>query len=301
MRRIIQERERMRANSLAQSAPSQPATNAPATDTVGPAGLQDFSLKGTVTRPANQPPVSTPARPQAAPVRPPALAASPSSSVRRAERAAPATPTPAPSSAARQVTTATPAPAPQPVAQPPVQSVPLQAPAPPPAQVASPEPAPPSGDPFALFRGLSLWPWIAAALALAAGAGFLLWRRWPRELATAGPQFDLLVPAAREPEPLPRPIPPPSAPTPAASPPAGIVTTRLRPAAPSGIVASRLRPALELGFTPLRCRVDDEHVTLEFELELFNAGAAPARAVVAAPLSLPMPMGPASALRSFRR
>jgi hypothetical protein len=60
-----------------------------------------------------------------------------------------------------------------------------------------------------------------------------------------------------------------------------MVTTRLRPAAPSGIVASRLRPALELGFTPLRCRVDDEHVTLEFELELFNAGAAPARAVIA--------------------
>ena len=31
---------------------------------------------------------------------------------------------------------------------------------------------------------------------------------------------------------------------------------------------------------PLRCLVDDERVTIEFELELFNAGAAPARAVL---------------------
>jgi hypothetical protein len=49
----------------------------------------------------------------------------------------------------------------------------------------------------------------------------------------------------------------------------------------SGTVASRLRPALELGFHPLRCQVDDDQVAIEFELELFNAGAAPARAVLA--------------------
>jgi hypothetical protein len=42
-----------------------------------------------------------------------------------------------------------------------------------------------------------------------------------------------------------------------------------------------LRPALELGFHPLRCHVDDEEVRIEFELELFNAGAAPARGVLA--------------------
>jgi hypothetical protein len=287
------------AVALAQAVPPQTTTNTPATDAVGPAGLQDFSLKGTVTRPADQPPAAAPARPQTAPVRTPVETASPSSSLapRRTERAAPATATAAPSSAARQVATTAPPPALQPVAQAPVQSVPLQA-APPPAQVASPEPASPSGDPFALFRGLSLWPWIAAALALAAGGAFLLWRRWPRELATAGPLFDLLVPQPPEPEarpelrPQPRsqpqplqraPEPAPQPPTPAPRPevPAGMVTTRLRPAAPSGIVASRLRPALELGFRPLRCRVNDEHVTLEFELELFNAGAAPARAVIA--------------------
>ena len=32
---------------------------------------------------------------------------------------------------------------------------------------------------------------------------------------------------------------------------------------------------------PLRCLVDDSQVTIEFEVELFNAGAAPARAVLA--------------------
>jgi hypothetical protein len=46
-------------------------------------------------------------------------------------------------------------------------------------------------------------------------------------------------------------------------------------------VASNLRPALELGFHPLRCQVDDDQVAIEFELELFNSGAAPARAVFA--------------------
>jgi hypothetical protein len=31
---------------------------------------------------------------------------------------------------------------------------------------------------------------------------------------------------------------------------------------------------------PLRCIVEDSHVTIEFELELFNSGSAPARAVL---------------------
>src|SRR5438045_2750662 len=39
---------------LAQSAPA-PATNTPATDAVGPKELQNFSLSGTVTRPADEP------------------------------------------------------------------------------------------------------------------------------------------------------------------------------------------------------------------------------------------------------
>src|SRR5438309_7515762 len=42
----------------AQSAPAA-ATNTPAPDTVGPKELQNFSLSGTVTRPADQPPQRT--------------------------------------------------------------------------------------------------------------------------------------------------------------------------------------------------------------------------------------------------
>jgi hypothetical protein len=48
-----------------------------------------------------------------------------------------------------------------------------------------------------------------------------------------------------------------------------------------GIVASRLRPWIEIGFQPLRCIVEDHQVTVDFELELFNSGDAPARAVLA--------------------
>jgi hypothetical protein len=53
------------------------------------------------------------------------------------------------------------------------------------------------------------------------------------------------------------------------------------PEAPRGIVATRLRPSLEIGVRPLRCLVEDSQVTIEFELDLFNSGAAPARAVFA--------------------
>ena len=35
-----------------------------------------------------------------------------------------------------------------------------------------------------------------------------------------------------------------------------------------------------MGFHPLRCVLDDERVTVEFEIELFNSGSAPARAVL---------------------
>src|SRR5206468_5745085 len=67
------------------------------------------------------------------------------------------------------------------------------------------------------------------------------------------------------------------APQPVAQPKAAPVETGAR----RGIVASRLRPSLELGVQPLRCLVDDDQVTIEFEVELFNSGTAPARSVIA--------------------
>jgi len=90
-----------------------------------------------------------------------------------------------------------------------------------------------------------------------------------------------VTPPRPAPAPQPEPeVPPPFSWRPSAAP-SGEVTTRLKPDRPTGVVASKLRPALELGFHPLRCQVDDDQVSIEFELELFNAGAAPARAVFA--------------------
>lgn len=120
-------------------------------------------------------------------------------------------------------------------------------------------------------------PWLLAAIALAAGTMFLLWLRRPREAVAGGPQIDLFAapePTQRpRPQPAPRPAPPVASPAPPAPKPAAQPT--------GGIVASRLRPSLEIGMQPLRCLVADDQVTLEFEIDLFNAGTAPARAVLA--------------------
>ena len=52
------------------------------------------------------------------------------------------------------------------------------------------------------------------------------------------------------------------------------------PQLPLGVVSTRLRPRLELQFNPLQCSVDGEQVVVDFELELYNSGSAPARAVL---------------------
>ena len=266
------------AAALAQAAPA-PTTNTPATDTVGPAELQNFSLKGTVTRPAEQTPAPTPARRQTASPRPPALTSSSSHppQTRTVQRSASAA-----SSPARKVAT----PAPKPNVQPPFQSAPgLSASTSQAAPTFALPVAAPAAEPLEPSRKLPLWPWIAAALAVLLAGGFLLWRRWPRELAANGPQFDLLVHPRPEPEPQPQPQPQPrpqAQPQPLQRAPAPVAPAPApRPAAKSGVVASRLRPALELAFHPLRCQVNDDQVAIEFELELFNAGAAPARGVLA--------------------
>lgn len=259
------------AAALAQQAP--PPSNTPAADAVGPSALQNFSLGGTVTRPAE------PAPQQAAPAaRRPAQSRAQTasstvdsfSSVARSPRAT------APEQPRKQVASnvtparAKPPPAlPQPAAgQPtsnatdklgtvPALTTPASASAP--ASTAfPPDPQTPAG------HGLPLLPWLLAAVALAGAGGFLFWRNRSREAFAGGPQIHAFV--APEPAPAPRAPAPPEA-------------TAPRPAA--GIVSTRLRPWVEIGFQPLRCILDDGKVTLEFELELFNSGSAPARAVLA--------------------
>ena len=40
-----------------------------------------------------------------------------------------------------------------------------------------------------------------------------------------------------------------------------------------------MRPWIEIGFNPTRCVLDEQALTVEFELELFNSGSIPARGV----------------------
>src|SRR5207253_241937 len=61
--------------------------------------------------------------------------------------------------------------------------------------------------------------------------------------------------------PAPAPLPPPTA-------------------SPMGVVSTRLRPWVEVAMQPLRCIVEEAQVIFEFELDLFNSGNAPARAVL---------------------
>lgn len=272
--------------SVPSTTPNAPAatSNTPATDAIGPRELQNFSLPGTATRPAQQPPSPAASAPPASAQTEPAETNPSPARSSSAERQVPRhVPVKAPAAAAQtaqlpaSTVTASPPPQTQPTPAPPLSTAP-----PPSAQ----SPATPVS--LAPDRGFSIWPWLIAAIVLAAGTGFLLWKRRPHEALAGAGQFDLF--AAPEPEPAPTPgvrwMPAPQAeepepiPTPAPAP---------RPASPSGsategprgIVASRLRPALEIGVRPLRCLVEDSQVTLEFELDLFNAGTAPARAILA--------------------
>jgi hypothetical protein len=117
-------------------------------------------------------------------------------------------------------------------------------------------------------HGFSLLPWLAVALALGAAGAFLFWRNRSRGALAGGPRIDAFVAPEPAPQPLPRsPQPRAAQPTP--------------PPSSLGIVSTRIRPWIEIGFQPLRCLVEDDKVVVDFELELFNSGSAPARAVLA--------------------
>jgi hypothetical protein len=271
--------------ALAQEAPA-PASNTPAPDTVGPKELQNFNLSGTVTRPADQPAATPPATQRRQPSRAQAQPAPSSSPPATATEEASSPRAAAPAAAPRAVRSASTRPAepdrpPEPLRQSTAPSsvtvalpkldlgsVKTSASAPAPAPAFSPDPSP--AGTLAPERNLSILPWLLAALALGAGGAFLFWRNRSRHAFAGGPQIDAYTAPEPQPQPQPRPTP---APTPAPAP-------APAPAAPPGIVSTRLRPWIDIGFKPLRCVLDKEKVSVDFELELFNSGSAPARAVL---------------------
>ncbi|MEO8454202.1 MAG: hypothetical protein ABI454_03500 [Sphingomicrobium sp.] len=282
----------------AQGAPAA-ATNTPAGESVGPKELQNFSLSGTVTRPPDQPAQRTTTT--AAPERRP-------DADTRTSRPTELRRTPAPTIPAAQGTAESaqgkalgnPAQSAPPATEPPRQTSPSSS-----ITIALPPLSPAAGGTNSAAAlpaasgvndaegatgtlgpesGLPLWPWLLAALALGAGGAFLFWRNRAREAFAGGAQFDVFS----APEPTPAPSPQPRAPQPTAAPPSSRapqtapapIPPRPSPAIPGGVISTGLRPSIEIGLQPLRCIVDEARVTFEFEIDLFNAGNAPARGVL---------------------
>jgi hypothetical protein len=270
------------AAALAQESPpssSQSSDSTPTTGAVGPRELQNFSLPGTVTRPADQQPANVPAATT--------TSASTSEPVRRAVTRT-AEVQPRPEQAPRRSAAETSQPPPEPLRQTvPSSSITAALPsigsanAPPatPASVPAVAPEPSSGALGPEYSGFALLPWLLAALALGAGGAFLFWRSRSRHAVAGGPDIDLF--AAPDPalSPPVRPQPPRAAPAPAA-PPAPSPAPSPAPAPSGGVVSARLRPWLDINMQPVRCIVTDDAVTFEFELDLLNSGNAPARAIL---------------------
>jgi hypothetical protein len=258
-------------SALAQDAATTQAapSSTPATDAVGPRDLQNFSLNGTVTRSADPVAVS----PRSASRR---VTSPPGGDNTAASPAPSPSPLPAPADRTAARAPVRDAVVAQPAAQ--IPRAPVGKPAarpafsvttdlPPideaPVSSASSATLAPPADELGSEHRLLLWPWLLAALALGAGGAFLFWRSRSREAFADGSRFDAFVAPDAEPAP-PRPATPPKAP----------------PGPPSGVVSTRLRPSIELLFEPGRCIVEDDRVTIEFELGLQNSGNAPARAVL---------------------
>lgn len=268
------------APALAQSNTSD---SAPPTSDIGPGELSNFSLNGTVTRPAEQPPA-----PQPQPATPPAPAedrpAAPATTSQAPTTRAPATqpgsdllrrPPTLPDASAENAVTA----------------------APPIVPVGNAEPSPSLAS-----EGISLLPWIVALLAVG-GMAFIYFgrqrRQRPLTAATVPASIDL---GRREsPAPVPRPDPVPNdsgssaagrgvarkplpttlMPPPPAAPRAGpAIQPRPDPIIPGAIVSTGLRPWIDIELTPDRALLDDQGTAIAFELTLFNSGSAAARDVV---------------------
>ena len=256
--------------ALAQDA-AQSTTNTPAADAIGPRELQGFSLPGTVTRAAEQPaPRQSPNAERPAPSqRPPSVSTRDQNSAPPKSRSEPV----------REVAVAQTAERARPERVHPealTQGLPslssVTTRLPPADSVTSSEPEPSADEERAAplvapEGGLPVWPWLLAAIALGAGAAFLFWRNRERHSYAGGPQID----AYSAPEPAPR--KPAPVPTPRAAP-------KPPPSSSGGVVTTRLRPWIDLRFEAVDCIVEEDRVLVDFELELFNSGSAPARDIL---------------------
>ena len=247
---------------------AQAPAETPATDAVGPRELENFSIQGTVTRQADEPPAvqQPPARtPPAASTRDDRSRASAPVATEARGQESRATDAPSAAPAARN--------AERPSAMPGQSSVTVSLPPVSGDATTSPAADMGSGDLTAdpslpSEQGPPNWLWLLAAMALGAGGAFLFLRNRQREAFASGPATDAFVapqPQPRAPSPVPVPVAKP-APTPEQ--------------APSGVVSTRLRPWIDLTFEPRRCVVEDERVTFEFDLSMMNSGSAPARDVL---------------------
>ncbi|HET9355997.1 MAG TPA: hypothetical protein VFO42_07520, partial [Sphingomicrobium sp.] len=256
----------------------------PPSESVGPRELENFSLEGRVTRPAEETARPVPNTVRADP--PPARSETPARREAPAAAADSAVERPAETSRAGELL-ARPPTRPQPQAAAPAQAEPAPS-APRPALVTD---APQQG-------GSSLLMWVAALL-FAGGAAAIYWflRHGRQRPATAGGyRSGYAARAMAEPEPIPAPLPraatpPAPSPTPAQRP----LPTTLRPkpdlpvssappaaappSKPVGIVASSLRPWIDVELTPDRALVDDKGAAIAFNVTLVNSGSAPARDV----------------------
>lgn len=226
---------------------------------VGPPQLRDFTLNGTVTRPADTPPASQAPRPQQSSPAPAAQRNQPSSTTALPPARPPSGTSAAPASARRSMTVELPPSSPS-AALPPAAVAPTGEPT---AEDSAETFAPASSAPMS--GSPSLVPWLLAALVLGAGGSFYFFRVRPRARLAAGPemsQFRGAEPARAQPQ------PPAPAPKPAP------------PATGGGVVSTRLRPWIEVDFIPERTIVDDENVAIEFVVALYNSGSAPARDVL---------------------
>lgn len=248
----------------AQETPPPPAD--PPAETIGPRELENFSINGTVTREAEPPPAQRPAtvpRPRAPSAPETEKRASPGPAVDLSARSG-GTRNSSPVASTRSGDAPIAARRPQPSPSVTMPLPPLD------GRVSAPSPelaAPPNSEGTrAPGQRFTAWPWLLALLAVVLG-GLFLWRSRSRPAFAGGPATDAFV-APQQPQPL---QPRAARPAPAPAPP---------PPMPLGVVSTRLRPRLELQFNPLNCVVDGDQVIVDFELELFNAGSAPARAVL---------------------